>query len=60
MEHTYPDIKRKIADAFAGLTPQLQTAAQFLLEHPEDVALYSMRAVARSANASAIFRLMSG
>lgn len=39
----------RIAEAFAGLPPQLQTAAQFVLEHPDDVALLSMREQARRA-----------
>lgn len=39
----------RIAQAFAGLPPQLQTAAQFVLEHPDDVALLSMREQARRA-----------
>lgn len=49
MEYTYSDIKRKLIDSFSGLTPQLQTAARYLLEHPEDVGLQSMRAIAREA-----------
>ncbi|WP_341895203.1 MurR/RpiR family transcriptional regulator [Ferrovibrio terrae] len=39
----------RIAQAFAALPPQLQTAAQFVLEHPDDVALLSMREQARRA-----------
>jgi DNA-binding MurR/RpiR family transcriptional regulator len=38
-----------IAQAFAGLPPQLQAAARFVLEHPDDVALLSMREQARRA-----------
>ena len=49
MEYTYADIKRKLADSFPGLTPQLQTAAQYFLKHPEDIGLNSMRAVAKAA-----------
>ncbi|MEK9970029.1 MAG: MurR/RpiR family transcriptional regulator [Ferrovibrio sp.] len=39
----------RIAQAFAELPPQLQTAARFVLEHPDDVALLSMREQARRA-----------
>lgn len=39
----------RIARAFASLPPQLQTAAQFVLDHPDDVALLSMREQARRA-----------
>jgi DNA-binding MurR/RpiR family transcriptional regulator len=39
----------RIAQAFASLPPQLQTAAQFVLDHPDDVALLSMREQARRA-----------
>jgi len=49
MEYSYSDIIRRLADAVPELTPQLQTAARYLLEHPEDVGLNSMRAVAREA-----------
>ena len=49
MEHSYSDIIRRLADSFPDLTPQLQMAARYLLEHPEDVGLNSMRAVAREA-----------
>lgn len=39
----------RIADAFDRLPPQLQAAARFVLNHPEDVALLSMREQARRA-----------
>jgi len=39
----------KIVDAFAGMPPQLQTAAKYVLERPSDVALLSMREQARRA-----------
>lgn len=39
----------RIAEAFADLPPQLQAAAQFVLDHPDDVALLSMREQARRA-----------
>ncbi|WP_298722057.1 MurR/RpiR family transcriptional regulator [uncultured Ferrovibrio sp.] len=39
----------RIAAAFESLPPQLQAAARFALDHPEDVALLSMREQARRA-----------
>jgi DNA-binding MurR/RpiR family transcriptional regulator len=44
-----PSLADRIAAAFPGLPPQLQTAARFVLEHPDDVALLSMREQARRA-----------
>lgn len=49
MEYTHSDIVRKLVDSFSRLPPQLQTAAQYFLKHPEDIGLNSMRAVARAA-----------
>jgi DNA-binding MurR/RpiR family transcriptional regulator len=49
MDNTYPDMIRRLVDSFSELSPQLQTAARYLLEHPEDVGLNSMRTVAREA-----------
>ncbi len=49
MDYTYPDIIRRLVDSFSELTPQLQTAARYLVEHPEDVGLNSMRTMAREA-----------
>lgn len=39
----------RIVAAFDTLTPQVQAAARFVLEHPQDVALLSMREQARRA-----------
>lgn len=44
-----PTLSDRIAQAFASLPPQLQTAARFVLDHPDDVALLSMREQARRA-----------
>ena len=44
-----PSLSDRIAQAFASLPPQLQAAASFVLEHPDDVALLSMREQARRA-----------
>lgn len=39
----------RLVAAFDGLSPQLQQAARFMLDHGDDVALRSMRAVADAA-----------
>jgi len=39
----------RIVQQFDSLTPQLREAARFVLEHPQDVALLSMRELARRA-----------
>jgi len=49
MRSDYSDTVRKLADAFSGLTPELQKAAKYILENPEDVGLNSMRTLARGA-----------
>ena len=46
----YRETRQRLVDAFDGLTPQLQRAARFLIDHPEEVGLNSMRAVARAAD----------
>lgn len=43
------DPASRITDAFDRLPPQLQAAARFVLDHPDDVALLSMREQARRA-----------
>ncbi len=49
MNHTYPDTIKLIVDSFPKLTPELQKAAKFMLENPEEVGLNSMRRVAGEA-----------
>lgn len=49
MNLRYTDAVRLIVESFADLTPELQKAAKFVLENPEEVGLNSMRAVARKA-----------
>lgn len=39
----------RIVEAYGGMSEQLQSAARFVLEHPRDVALLSMREQARAA-----------
>jgi len=49
LNNGYPDTIRQLVDSFADLTPELQKAAQYMLEHPEEVGLNSMRTVASEA-----------
>lgn len=43
-------LTKKIIQSFDALSGQLQSAARFVLDHPHDVALKSMRDQARAAN----------
>jgi DNA-binding MurR/RpiR family transcriptional regulator len=49
MSTAYPETLRRIVDSYAKLTPELQKAAQYMLDHPEEVGLNSMRKVAGEA-----------
>ena len=49
MDGRYPETIRMLVDSYADLTPELQKAARFMVEHPADIGLNSMRAVAREA-----------
>lgn len=49
METRYPDTIKLLVDAYSELTPELQKAARFMVEHPEEIGLNSMRSVARDA-----------
>ena len=49
MDNRYPDTIRLLVDSYPKLTPQLQRAARFMVEHPEEIGLNSMRSVAREA-----------
>jgi DNA-binding MurR/RpiR family transcriptional regulator len=49
METRYPDTIRLLVDSYPKLTPQLQRAARFMVEHPEEVGLNSMRRLAKDA-----------
>ncbi len=49
MNHEYSETVRRLVDSFSGLTPELQKAAKYILDHPEDVGLHSMRTVAKGA-----------
>jgi DNA-binding MurR/RpiR family transcriptional regulator len=43
-------LARQLIDMFDQLSPQLKAAGRFVLDHPQDVALWSMRRLAREAN----------
>lgn len=45
----YRDAVRLLVDSYSGLTPELRKAAQYLVEHPEEIGLDSMRTVANRA-----------
>lgn len=49
METRYPDTIRLLVDSFSTLTPELQKAARYMVENPEEIGLNSMRTVAREA-----------
>jgi DNA-binding MurR/RpiR family transcriptional regulator len=49
MDSRYPDTIRLLVDSYPTLTPELQKAARFMVEHPEEIGLSSMRSVARHA-----------
>jgi DNA-binding MurR/RpiR family transcriptional regulator len=45
----FDDLSKQIANSFPALSPQLQVAARYVLDRPDDVALMSMRSLAASA-----------
>jgi DNA-binding MurR/RpiR family transcriptional regulator len=49
MDQRYPDTIRLLVDSFPALSPELQKAARFMVEHPEEIGLNSMRRVAKDA-----------
>jgi DNA-binding MurR/RpiR family transcriptional regulator len=56
----YTDFRERLIAHYGAMSPQLQRAARYMLDHPDDVALKSMRALAQSADVppSTIVRLM--
>ena len=46
----YQDLSQQIEDAFEGMSAQLKRAARYVLDHPDDVALLSMRQFATKAD----------
>ncbi|WP_102784677.1 MurR/RpiR family transcriptional regulator [Thalassospira sp. GB04J01] len=57
----HSDMREKLISDYAKLSPQMQKAARYILDHPNDVALRSMRALARAADVppSTVTRLMT-
>ena len=49
MQARYSDTIRLLVDSFSALTPELQKAARYMVENPEEIGLNSMRTVAREA-----------
>ena len=49
MKGSYPDTIRLLVDSYPTLTPELKKAARFMVEHPEEVGLSSMRSLASGA-----------
>ena len=49
MKGGYPDTIRLLVDSYPTLTPELKKAARFMVEHPEEVGLSSMRSLASGA-----------
>ena len=49
MSADYIVVLQQLSDALETVTPQQQRAARYLLEHPEDIGLQSMRAIASQA-----------
>ena len=46
---THSEVAKALEQRFEGLSPQMKKAAGYLIEHPADVAIYSMRKVAKRA-----------
>ncbi|SDG16948.1 MurR/RpiR family transcriptional regulator [Bosea robiniae] len=42
-------LRERIVSLFEGMSPQLRQAARYIIEHPQEVALVSMRELARNA-----------
>lgn len=49
MDNRYPDTVRQLVASFPHLSPELKKAARFMVDHPEEVGLNSLRKVADSA-----------
>jgi DNA-binding MurR/RpiR family transcriptional regulator len=59
---TLDELRARIVDLSAGLTPRARAAARYALEHPNDIALNPVAAVAASSGiaASAFIRMAQG
>src|SRR5215831_1504781 len=49
-DRSFDELTENLRQTFAGLSPQFQTATRFLLDHPDEVAVSSMRTIAGRAN----------
>lgn len=49
MRARYSDTIRLLVETFSSLTPELQKAARYMVENPEEIGLNSMRTVAKEA-----------
>lgn len=49
MTTTHAELARSLEERFDALSPQMKKAARYLMDQPADVALYSMRQVAKRA-----------
>lgn len=49
MAATFDELASRIRAQFSELSPQFQVGAAFLLDHPDEVAVSSMRKVAQRA-----------
>lgn len=49
-QRDYAELMERIKLGYSNLTPQFQAGAKYLLDHPDDIAVSSMRAIARRAN----------
>jgi DNA-binding MurR/RpiR family transcriptional regulator len=45
----YPEFMDRLKSDFPALTPQFQAGARYLVDHPDEIAVSSMRTVARNA-----------
>ncbi|MGI9415063.1 MAG: MurR/RpiR family transcriptional regulator [Hyphomicrobiales bacterium] len=45
----HADIGRRINEVYGSLSPQLKRAARYVADHPQNVAMHSMRRIAREA-----------
>ncbi|WP_419799924.1 MurR/RpiR family transcriptional regulator [Terasakiella sp.] len=47
---TYDELLKRINESYQNMSPQVQLAARYVIDNAEDVALVSMRQLAKEAN----------
>ncbi len=57
MSRDYVSLLQHISDSLPTMTTQQQQAARYLLEHPHDVGLRSMRAIAAQAQVKSMAKV---